>query len=372
MPPSGKGKRKILIVGDAPTELDDSAGEHAQGNLGRMLEDALARYGVNMRRDCMITNALICHPVERDKKHLSKAIDYCRPNLIKTVQDYKPESILLFGSNAVRSLISHTWKEAPGSLERWVGFNVPDQKLNTWISPLYNPAILEWEKNEVLKLAFEQQLERALSLEGRPWTIVPDWESTIEIVDPDEAALIIDEWEKLGGEFALDFENNCLKPETEGGQIVCCSICYAGRRTISFVWHGAAIAAVGRLIASKRCGFIASNLKHEERWCKRFFGYGVRRWIWDTMIGAHVLDNREGGICSLKFQAYVWLGMPSYDDHIKQFLKSQADGKINRIKESVDLRQLLKYCGFDTLLEFKLAKKQCRKLAERNAITTDN
>jgi uracil-DNA glycosylase family 4 len=38
MPPAGKGRRKILIVGEAPSKADDERGQHLQGKAGRQLE----------------------------------------------------------------------------------------------------------------------------------------------------------------------------------------------------------------------------------------------------------------------------------------------------------------------------------------------
>jgi pyrroloquinoline quinone (PQQ) biosynthesis protein C len=88
------------------------------------------------------------------------------------------------------------------------------------------------------------------------------------------------------------------------------------------------------------------------------------------MLAAHVLDNRAGGICGLKFQAYVTLGAESYDEHIKEFLKSIKGSKTNRVREEIDIYQLLTYCGTDTLLEYLLAVIQMEKMGfDRTTLT---
>lgn len=365
MPPSGKGKRRVLIVGEAPGRNEDEQGIQFIGAAGERLEDEINRLGYNMREDCTITNALICRPPNNKIPDPQRMPEYCRPNLLKTIAEVKPHTIILLGGVAVRSLIGHQWRENPGALGRWAGFNIPDQKLNTWICPTYHPSYLEREKNDVLDFYFREHLAQAFNNEGRPWDPVPDWEKLIEPMDADRAAAVLREMEKEGGEIAIDIEGNCLKPETRNAQIVCCSVCHNGQRTISYPWIGDVIQATRELIDSDRIGCIAANMKHEDRWFFHFLGVRPRRWIFDTMLAGHVIDNREGGICSLKFQAYVELGLPSYDDHIRPFLKSIGDSKLNRI-EGVDIFQLLKYCGFDTLLEFKLARRQTRKLLIRN------
>jgi hypothetical protein len=74
------------------------------------------------------------------------------------------------------------------------------------------------------------------------------------------------------------------------------------------------------------------------------------------MLAAHALDNRPG-ITSLKFQVFAMLGMGSYDDHIKPFLKTKGKLRLNHIDE-IDERDLLLYNGLDSLYEYKLAQLQ--------------
>ncbi len=81
------------------------------------------------------------------------------------------------------------------------------------------------------------------------------------------------------------------------------------------------------------------------------------------MLAAHVLDNRQA-ICGLKFQAFVQLGAEAYDEHIQQFLKARKGKKTNLVKDEVDLRQLLTYCGTDTLLEYLLAETQVSQMID--------
>lgn len=78
------------------------------------------------------------------------------------------------------------------------------------------------------------------------------------------------------------------------------------------------------------------------------------------MIGAHAIDSREG-TKSLKFQAFVRLGMESYNDHIESFLKSKGSMSPNRV-DKIELKDLLLYNGLDSLLEFKLALVQMQDI----------
>jgi hypothetical protein len=89
------------------------------------------------------------------------------------------------------------------------------------------------------------------------------------------------------------------------------------------------------------------------------FGHGVNNWQWDTMLATHCLDNRPG-ICSLKFQALVQMGVPVYNKHIEPMLASYK-GPYNRIRE-IEMGSLLYYGGMDALLEWKLAMKQRKEM----------
>lgn len=93
------------------------------------------------------------------------------------------------------------------------------------------------------------------------------------------------------------------------------------------------------------------------------FGHPVSRWVWDTVLAAHVLDNRQG-IAGLKFQSFVTLGVPAYDESISEFLKASGNSRLNLVRQEVDLRQLLTYGGMDALATILVAREQ-RKAMRR-------
>lgn len=363
MPWSGKGEKKVLIVAEVPSRTEDDRGLHLCGEWGQLLQDVLRSIDIDMRTDCWLTNAIICRP-ESNRKPTDAEIDYCRPNLTNTIRELKPRVIIPLGLPAVKSLIGPLWKEDVGAMGRWVGWRIPNQKPNTWICPNWHPSYIGSNPNDkALHILFKQYLKDAFALKGRPWAEPPDFESQVAVIlNPDEAATRIrqfiknsERWgDKLG--VAFDYETNMLKPDSKQAWIACCSISDGTPTgTIAYPWMGEAIKASQEFIRSP-VPKIASNLKFEERWTKAILGHGVRNWQWDTMLGAHWIDNRPK-ISGLKFQSYVLLGMPDYDSHVRPYLKADASNKPNRIKE-LPLQDLLLYCGLDSLLEVKVAKIQ--------------
>ncbi len=357
MEPTGKGRRGILIVGESPGQQEDNDGVQFVGKAGRHLRRILGNVGCDLDRDCWKTNSVICHPSGNltDRNHMN----YCRPNLFNSIETLKPKTIICLGVMASESLIAGLWQDDFGSMARWSGWNIPCQKYNAWICPIYHPSYALRQDDSVLDRMIQRDFHNAIKHENRPWERVPDYRKRIELIyDPNQVKFYIDKFIEKGDVIAFDYETNRLKPDTDDAKIVSCSICFNGWRTIAFPWHGTAIEATGRLLQSK-IKKVASNLKFEDRWTWKYFGHGVRNWYWDTMLAAHILDNRSY-ISGLKFQAFVLLGQENYDKRVEPYLKGDKGG-VNRIDE-IDLSNLLIYNGMDALLEYEVAMLQMKEM----------
>jgi hypothetical protein len=215
-------------------------------------------------------------------------------------------------------------------------------------------------------LKFRQDLERAIRFDSKPWKVVPNYQNDIEcIYHPSKVRVaiqkLIQDALHLDVPIAFDYEANCLKPEYPGAEIISCSMSN-GQWTIAYPWVGDAVLVTDEVLRNPKIRKIASNLKYEERWTHHFLKHPVAGWYWDTMVAAHVLDNRES-ITSVKFQAFVLLGMKAWNEHIEPYMKVKGPEHLNRIKE-LPIRELLLYNGLDSLVEWLVAKKQIR-LMER-------
>lgn len=355
MPVSGDGARKVLVVGEAPGATEDDQNRPFVGKAGQRLRETLGSLGVRLDRDAWTTNSLICRPPENAKPE-SKQIAYCRPNLLKAIETYEPQVIVTLGHSALVSVLGPYWKSDIGSMERWAGWTIPLEK--HWVVPTYHPSFLLRMENSLLDRLFSDHLEAAFAIDEAP-PKQPDWRGGIEILyDEDEVFEALTEIDDCSEWVAVDYETNCLKPEYPKAKIWSCAVSN-GSRTVSYPWVGGNITVTGEFLRSKRTRKIASNLKMEERWTLKTFGHGVRRWGWDTMLAAHCLDNRQG-ICSLKFQSLVKMGVPLYNTTVEPYLESH-DGPYNRIHE-IETATLLTYGGMDAILEWALAMKQRKEM----------
>lgn len=373
MPVFGEGQKRILVIGEAPGKFEDSNNRPFIGDSGQLLKESFAKFDVDLDRDCWITNSLICHPWEINKETgnkknrtpTDKEISYCRPNLLKAIDEFKPDTIILLGHSAVKSLIGYVWQEKVGEIGRWIGWRVPSVKLNSWICPAWHPSYVmrgdygnykDEQANKTRKTIWERHLKRIFRLKGKPHEEPPvyaDPQSIKVELDVGVAAKWIRSMIGWGKPIAFDYETSCLKPDSDKAEIVCCSVS-DGEVSVAFPWYGEAKTAMRELLKSD-VPKIASNLKFEACWSKKEFGFFPRKWLHDTMVSTHVLDNR-GSISSIKFQAFVMLGVDSWEGKV-----SGAFGKGDLIKE-VGLERLLRYCAYDSLYEWHVAMRQRRKL----------
>lgn len=359
--PYGEGRKGILIVLESPTSSEDESGECLNGNAGLLLRKMLATRGIDAKRDCWVTYAAICHTSSKKPAERSMFARHCSPNLRKTIDELKPSVILPMGLAAVFGVVSLAWTSQPEDVSPFYGYVIPSQYANAWICPMPSAADLlrTYERERPLHQRYLAKcLDAALSKVGTtPWPDgPPDYKSQVEVVlDPDRAVALLRRAAASPGIIAFDYEANALKPEWAESRLVSASVSVNGIQTFAYLLHGEAIEATKELLDSGRA-VIASNMKYEQRWTRRKLGIRVRNWALDTMLAAHVLDNRRG-TKSIKFLAFALLGQRLWDENIAPFLKSKEHEHINRI-DQIELRELLLYNGLDSLLEYRVAEIQ--------------
>lgn len=355
MQPHGLGRKRVLVVGEAPGEQEDEEGRPFIGKSGQHLRQTLAALGVKLDRDATVTNALVCRPPNNATPDIDQ-ISYCRPNLLNTIKEFQPEVIVTLGRSALVSVVHGHWKGDVGPMERWVGWKIPLE--NFWLCPTYHPSFLLRMKNILMDRQFSDHLEQAFTIED-PTPAVFDPTKAVDVIfDTSSVDGLLREIDSIGGWAAVDYETTGLKPEYPKARIVSCAVSN-GLRTIAYPWTDETANATSRFLRSKRTRKISSNLKMEERWTRCKLGHRVVNWGWDTVVAAHCLDNRPE-ICSLKFQSFVKMGVTTYNENVEPYLKGNK-GHYNRIKE-IQIRTLLIYNGVDALLEHRLAMIQRKEM----------
>ncbi len=368
MEPYGNFKKKIMIIGESPGKEEDRNGKPWQGKTGRLLQRTLEEIGIDLFEDCISVNAVNCMPPD-NKIPSAHEINCCRDiKVLKALADYSPKKIILLGNSALISFLGHRWKKRMGTIIKWRGWSIPDQDYKAWVSPTFHPSYVERMNSKEVDIIWKNDLTRAIQLGKFPIYNPPE----IRYIDIEE----IPTWSDKGLA-AFDYETTGIKPQAKGHKIACASMAGSGEIGYAFMmpkkkkkWK-----PFLEFLANKKIKKVASNMKYEDIWSEVILGTVVKGWHWDTMLTAHQLDNRPG-ICSLKFQAYIRLGIIDYDSEVSPYLqptkedvKKYGGNAINRIDELLakpgGAKLLMEYCALDSVYEYRVAKAQMTEMEYR-------
>lgn len=377
MEPYGKFRKRIMVIGETPGEEDDRKGRPWQGRAGRLLQRAYKQLGIDLFEDCVSINAVNCRPTTARGTNRAPnlhEINCCRHiKVMPVIAEYQPKVIILHGPAALLSVIGPRWEKDLGTFSRWVGFAIPDQKYHAWIVPTYHPSYImrqvkDGEESELLVL-WKRHLRKAFNLVDKPLPYPLPSEDDVEVTDDVEGVLmriLNDKPEML----AFDLETTGIKPyNREVHRIVCIGFSYNDKKAyaIPAPTTERQIELLRRIMRDRRIKKIAANMKFEHIWLSEMYGIEVRPWLFDTMLAAHVLDNRTK-ISSLKFQAYIRYGIVGYDREVSAYLHTKDGGaySVNRVPEFIRSRtnyiKLATYCGLDALITLRLARDQMKEI----------
>lgn len=376
MAPTGEGRKRILVIAEAPGRIEDEKGIQLIGEAGQLLRRVLRDYDVDLDRDCRKTNSLSCRP-EGNRTPTSREIAACRSRVWEEIRVFQPRLILLLGNAAVESFLGHRWKKDLGGINKWRGFAIPDRETKCWVMATYHPSfLLRSQGNSAVETVFRQDIQLAMEYLDRPFPEIDEEEKRISIIqDPKQAVeRLKDVFKKAGKDHgslvAFDYETTGLKPYNNGHRIVCCGVAYNTREGGPFLDDRAFVFEMvddsdlrlwwKRILTSEKIRKTAANIKFEDTWTNVILDHPVNGWEWCSMQAAHVLDNRSD-VTGLKFQAYVNFGVVDYASEIEPFLRSDdsSDNAFNQI-DRAPLRDLMQYCGMDALLQLRLARKQMK------------
>jgi len=371
--PSGNFRKKIMVVSEAPTLMDDANGVLWSDQDGELLERTLRRFGYDLHEDCISISAVNCVPLV-PKKRIARApvnfeIDCCRKIVMGYVKRYKPSVIIVLGKFALYSIIGNRWNKDFGKFEKWRGWAIPDQDLGCWVCPVYAPNLVRHMDKEEMTRVWEEDIKNALyhsKLEHRKYA-----EPEIVYLKDDLSVL---RSIKNFSTIAFDYEATGLKPHGKEHKIVCASV--AVSEDLVYVFpipkKRRLLLPFTDLLENELIKKMAHNMKYERHWSLHKLGVKVKGWHWDSMLAAHILDNRQE-ITGLKFQTYVQFGIIDYSSEIEPWLKGMDDkdaNSMNRLLEFVqnedNMMKVLKYCAYDSIYEYRLAMWQQRVIEENS------
>ena len=125
-----------------------------------------------------------------------------------------------------------------------------------------------------------------------------------------------------------------IKPHAKGHRIVCAAVARNEREVMVAMFprdnRSSELDGFRQVLGNSSIGKIAHNMKFEHTWTKYALGVEVRGWDWDSMLAAHVLDNRRR-VTGLKFQTYVNFGIVDYNANVGGYFKTDNSNSINSL-----------------------------------------
>lgn len=363
MKPEGERVTKILHVGNYPGLIEDRKNEHFKGSAAKLYKRCLRKAGINLD-DGLKTYANTCCPFK--EKVTKTQIKACHPNLKKCIEEFQPHVIIALGENAIESLTMHkSNKSIIGGLSTCRGFIIPDREYNAWICPTFDPNyIIKENTPEAAEKIFVDDLTHAAQMINvpLPYHSQENELDKIEILKHPKETIL---WLKKMMGFpeqkfmtAFDYEGSGLKPQHKDHYIRTCSISLGPDHAVAFPFFNdnqEFLIQFSRYLAATDIMKVAANIQFENTWSNVKLGMNINGWLYDTMLGMHSIDNRPR-VTSLEKMNYFLLGIEPYDEHIKEYLKSE-EGRGNSFNSihKADLKDLLLYNGMDSLTEFRQA-----------------
>ena len=389
MEPHGDGRKKGLVIAEAPGEKEDKYGYqlHPKGKSGELIRDVLDEFDIDLDKDCITVNAVDCRPPDnREPRDLE--IKACYPRKERIIKELKPKAILLLGRVSVKSFYGcsaeRSWFDLGiGSLR---GKCIPDMNLRCWVCHSHHSAFILRGNTDKLHV-FKRDIKRFADCLKKDRPNFKDRSDKIKIItDFKELKIILEDLYKNRFPVVFDYETSSYRYYENIHKIYIVGFNYIGEKTeylnpsVNYVFPIEKTKVSGRLFWTDRQlriikllwkrimrsdqGKIAQNIRHEHKATRWVLGYDIRNWHFDTMIGNRVMDESRG-VNSLKIQTYINFGYPHYGLGLDGYIG--AGPKLLNKMDEVPLEDIAKYCAKDVYWTRRLFKKQ-PKLISSNSL----
>lgn len=359
-----------LFIGEAPGGSEDEEGYPWAGEAGGELRQGIEDVGIPISR-CRFSNAVRCRPPDNNLSKFPKAIEHCRPHILREIRATNPKVVVLIGNSAIKSILN---KAGILSLHGQV-IDIGRLKFVCMFHPAYllrnDTPKTRKDFMEALRIVKRAASTKSISVKSdREHTTILDRQMLYEAVD------VIKKTEYP----ATDIEGNTLsafsrkwKPE-----VGVAGVSNDDKHSYEFPLFS----RVGLKNCKLRSEEVLEGLKEvweypDLKWCVwngiYDIGYtGALHDIWlggkehktgayfDGMLASYALDERRG-LHGLK----VWshrVGMPHYDQLLEQYKMVHPEARANY--NLIPAEILYPYNGDDCIATRRLFFLQRKKLKE--------
>jgi uracil-DNA glycosylase len=162
----GRAKSEVMLIGEQPGDREDIEGRPFVGPAGRLLDEALARAGIE-RDNVYITNVVKHFKWKpRGKRRIhqkpnAEEIGACRPWLEGELEAVKPRVIVCLGATAAQALLGRTFRV---SRQRGEFVESPLAPLVT--ATVHPSSILRAEDDEARRVAMDEFVDDLTKVAG--------------------------------------------------------------------------------------------------------------------------------------------------------------------------------------------------------------
>jgi uracil-DNA glycosylase family 4 len=315
----GRGKGKILLLGEAPGEQEDQQGIPFVGKAGKLLDTLLQQ--LNLTDQVYITNVCKCRPPLNRIPKLEE-IRSCSVYLQEEMKKLKPHTIVAMGSTAIRALtgersvvvgkkrqLKHWYYEYPGGKARVIATYHP-------AAVLRDPKYLEPMASDFERIFQEDGEEEKVFVKK-------DWFDTFKSKDP----------------VGFDLETTGIDPFKEG-QILLAGWSRDGKT-------GSYSTRLGEVVRHLNRKLVGHNLKFDLLWLRCKMGYRHLGLVEDSMILMHLVNENLPAF-NLKYLAQTFTPLGAYGTDVVHSFES---------KEPVPEERLGVYCATDAAASMLLRNK---------------
>lgn len=360
---SGQGGKKILIIGEAPTTIDDTKGTL---RFHRLVSKELLALGINANKDCWYTTAVQCTTYNESLKKSGEPTDLqvqnCRNAVTSLIKELKPTKILLMGNPALKMFYGDRNTQCT-SAYKMAGMKLWDSTYNAWVFPLWDAEFIQKKKfDKLLYSEFKRCFTYAVDYSSKP--LKKNWNPIHKLTNFKDAVIALKHCLRNELCIAIDYETTGL------------DMFKKGHKTVSFAWatsKGAwavpvqhphwkkkeqeeIFSLIQKILRKRKIRKIVQGINFEYPWTKRQMKTKPSNFFWDTQLATHVLDARTG-ITGLKFQCFARWGIEEYDKLSKKYIK-QVNGNAFNDMLKMPVEALLEYNAKDTLYTYELYLEQ--------------
>lgn len=115
---------RIVLIGEAPGEMEDECGRPFVGRAGQLLDEFLAEAGISRENDVYMINTVKCRPPE-NRVPTDEEKSACHKFLVAQIDIIKPDAIVLCGATALKSFVELDKKQTISKVRgKWMTVTV--------------------------------------------------------------------------------------------------------------------------------------------------------------------------------------------------------------------------------------------------------